>query len=192
MKKIMILAIFIALGLIEKVSAQSVNSFFYASGPNNPSYISQGSDTLLTETGWTFLKPKKAYFNKNSIYLEMVSKINPLNIKYWSISLQLPEDQPLKKGNYVGHRFPFQGKDYAGFDWSGNGRGLNTSTSYFNILEVEYSPDGKEVVKIAVDFIQFEETWNKVVLDKEIDRWGYGSYRYNSSLPISKKDIFSK
>ena len=192
MKNIIVVAILIVFGLIGEVSAQTSSSFFYASGSNEPSYVAQGSDTVTPETGWTFLKPKKDHKDFNAIRLGMFSKSDPANYKHWDICLQMPEDQPLKKGNYVAHRFPFQGKDYSGFEWSGNGRGLNTSTSYFDILEVQYSPVGKEIVAIAVDFIQFEETWNKGDVDKNTDRWSYGSYRYNSSLPLRKTDILSE
>jgi len=193
MKKIIVVtAIFVAFGLVTSVSAETITGFFYASGPNRPSYVAQGSDTVTPEKGWTFLKPKKDHEDFNAIRLGMFSKSDPANYKWWNICLQMPEDQRLKKGNYVGHRFPFQGKNYAGFDWSGNGRGSNTSTSYFDILEVQYSPDGKEIVAIAVDFVQFEETCNKGDVDTAVDRWAHGSFRYNSSIPIHTKDILSE
>ncbi len=192
MKKINAVAIFIALSFVTSASAETLTGFYYASGPNQSSYVAQGVGMISPETGWTFSKPKKDHNDTNAIRLEMVSKNNPENYKYWNICLQMPEDERLKKGNYVAHRFPFQNKDYAGFEWSGNGRGLNTSTSYFNILEVEYSPDHKTVTKFAVDFVQFEETWDKTEVDQRKDRWAQGSFRYNSSIPISTKDILSE
>ena len=71
-------------------------------------------------------------------------------------------------------RWPFQGSG-PGMDFTGPGRGNNTLTGYFNVLQAEYDASG-QVAAFAVDFLQYDEgiaTW-----------WNSGSIRYNSPIAI--------
>jgi hypothetical protein len=72
-------------------------------------------------------------------------------------------------------RWPFQYPSAPGLDFSGDGRGDNTLTGYFNVLEIQYG-SGNSIVSFAADFVQYDEG--------HMDWWNQGSIRFNSSLPI--------
>jgi len=78
-------------------------------------------------------------------------------------------------GYYPGAtRWPFNGAG-AGLDFTAPGRGDNTLTGWFNVLQADYQTNG-QVASFAVDFVQYDEgnlTW-----------WNRGSIRYNSSVPV--------
>jgi hypothetical protein len=70
-------------------------------------------------------------------------------------------------------RWPFMGSG-PGMDLSAPGRGNNTLTGWFHVLQAEYDPSGQPVA-FAVDFAQYDEgnvTW-----------WNRGSIRFNSNVP---------
>ena len=71
-------------------------------------------------------------------------------------------------------RWPFNGSG-PGLSFFGDGRGDNTLTGYFNILEAKYDTSGN-VTSFAVDFMQYDEGVTA--------NWVSGSFRYNSSIPI--------
>jgi hypothetical protein len=71
-------------------------------------------------------------------------------------------------------RWPFMGSG-AGMAFTGFGRGNNTLTGWFNVLEANYDATG-QVSAFAVDFLQYDEgiqSW-----------WNQGSIRYNSQIPV--------
>jgi hypothetical protein len=54
------------------------------------------------------------------------------------------------------------------------GRGDNTLTGYFNVLQAVYDTNG-QVVSFAVDFLQYDEGG--------LSAWNMGSIRYDSTIP---------
>lgn len=85
--------------------------------------------------------------------------------------------QLLQLGLYQGaERFPFNSPTNPGMDISGNGRGDNTLSGWFNVLEIGYDTAGN-LSKFAVDFKQFDESSTTIGL--------YGSLRFNSTIPIN-------
>ena len=96
---------------------------------------------------------------------------------YWSMHIQSPDDSPLAVGVYSeAQRWPFQPPGVAGFDFSGDGRGCNTSSSSFEILEIAYDAQGG-LSQLSVDFVQNCESATNAVLR--------GQVRFNSSLRIN-------
>jgi hypothetical protein len=67
-------------------------------------------------------------------------------------------------------RFPFQAATVPGLSVSGEGRGCNTLTGRFEVLEVTYGPSG-EVLTFAADFAQHCEGMGPALT---------GSIRYNA------------
>lgn len=85
--------------------------------------------------------------------------------------------QPLHVGLYTGaQRFPFNSPTKPGLSVSGNGRGDNTLTGWFNVLEISFTSAG-DLDKFAVDFKQFDES--------SINTGLYGSLRFNSTIAIT-------
>ena len=104
----------------------------------------------------------------------------------WTFQFAAPSYDPLTNTNdgqllqtemYEGaQRFPFNSPTKPGMNISGNGRGDNTLSGWFNVLEIGYDDTGN-LSTFAVDFKQFDEDSTTVGL--------YGSLRFNSSIPIN-------
>ncbi|WP_108999688.1 hypothetical protein [Streptomyces rishiriensis] len=76
------------------------------------------------------------------------------NGDWWSLDLAAPSGQVLAPGTYTGAtRHPFNGPAEPGLDLSGNGRGCNTLTGRFTVLDVEFGPQGY-VKKLDATFEQ--------------------------------------
>lgn len=74
----------------------------------------------------------------------------------WSLNFSAPGNVPLVPGVYTGaERYPFQGGS-PGLDIHGEGRGSNTLTGQFTVLEAVYGPSG-EVLKFDATFEQHSE-----------------------------------
>jgi len=86
------------------------------------------------------------------------------------------DGQLLQVGLYKNaERFPFNSPTKPGIDISGNGRGNNTESGWFEVLQISYDTSGN-LDQFAVDFKQFDEGNTTVGL--------YGSLRFNSDIPI--------
>lgn len=110
------------------------------------------------------------------------------NGDYWSFDFAAPtydpatntnNGTPLKVGLYSNAtRWPFNSPTKPGLNVSGNGRGNNTLSGWFNVLDVSFDQTGN-VQTLAVDFKQFGESTNQTGPAL------YGSLRYNSNIPVS-------
>lgn len=89
-------------------------------------------------------------------------------------------------GRTMGHYFEgspeARSYPYIYFDWSLQGRFLDSSTTFLDILEVER--DGENLTAVAFDFRIFENTMDRLDLDANVDPSAFGSFRYNSSIPL--------
>jgi large repetitive protein len=91
-----------------------------------------------------------------------------------------PSGGPLAPGVYVGAtRWPFQSPTDPGLSVSGDGRGCNTLTGRFTVLEAEYGPNG-QVLRFAADYEQHCEGGNPAL---------FGSVRFNSSVPAGRRVV---
>jgi hypothetical protein len=128
-------------------------------------YIGQGQQrTLTVADGW---------FSANSNFDNGVSLSfhgnNPS--VWWNLDFAAPGNLRLAPGVYEhATRFPFQQATAPGFSVSGEGRGCNTLTGRFEVLEVTYGPSG-EVLTFAADFEQHCEGLGPALT---------GSIRYNA------------
>lgn len=162
----------------------TITGFYYEPGKAKSyiaGYNTVGGTLLLDDhPDWIFYAGHPSYEGWNATTFSISS---PTLSQHWTLSIMMAHDAPFQIGSFVSTRFPFNADTVPGFDWSGNGRGSNTSTTYFDIREVKYT-EGK-ISSLAVDFIQFEETWGRTEnLSLEKDRGAFGSYRYNSTIPI--------
>ena len=98
---------------------------------------------------------------------------------FWSLNFAAPSGQTLAVGAYEGAtRYPFQPAAQPGLSVTGNGRGCNTLTGRFTILEVVYG-SGSTVVSFAADFEQHCEGGSAAL---------FGAFRFNSSVPLADSD----
>lgn len=172
---------FLSLPIIQTATG-ATTAFFYKPGPAG-SYIAQGTqETIINgKEGWSLPIPAKT--NTSSISIAMIEGGYD---QWWFMNIEAPKGQLLTTGIIPASRWPLQDPSIGGFSWHGNGRGLNTSTSWLNVLEFEYDSISGTVVSLAVDAVQFEETWNSRDMNLNADKSAYVSYRYNSSVGINE------
>jgi subtilisin family serine protease len=72
-------------------------------------------------------------------------------------------------------RFPFNNALSPGLSVSGDGRGCNTLTGRFEVLDLAFSPVDGSVLKFAADFAQHCEGFEPAL---------FGQVRFNSNVPI--------
>ena len=67
----------------------------------------------------------------------------PFDGGFWFLDIAAPQGAQLVPGAYEGAvRYPFQGPGQPGLSLSGDGRGCNTLTGRFDVLEVTFGPNG--------------------------------------------------
>lgn len=164
--------------------AKGANIFYYESSPTG-SYIAQNGSGTVTSAVSTFEPPRLVYPHAKGNTSVAFTMRMPTG-KFWSIRLEAPDGEQLKTGSFTATRWPFQDSDKLGFEWSGYGRGLNTSTSFVEILEIDRNSGG-DITSLAINFTQFENTRgaDPATLDWETDKASRGSFRYNSDIPIA-------
>ncbi|MGB4069878.1 MAG: DUF6299 family protein [Nitrospira sp.] len=117
------------------VSTANAQTFLsYTSQPGD--YIGQGQSRIFTpaDSGFSSMVSQD---NR-----EIAVSVLPSG-SFWHLHLAAPEGQTLLPGIYEGAtRWPFQAPPTPGLDFSGDGRGCNTSTGKFEVLEAVYAPFG--------------------------------------------------
>ncbi|MCW5199987.1 hypothetical protein VU05_04695 [Desulfobulbus sp. F1] len=153
---------FLVVGLLVCSQANAATYLYFNSEAGD--YIGQGLEQTWTEDNGTF-SVSRNYDNGISVSYQ--------GSDWWSLDFTAPSNAQLMAGPYENaERFPFQSPTLPGLNVSGSGRGCNTLTGRFNILDVEYDTDGK-VLSFAADFEQHCEGMDPAL---------FGSIRYNSSI----------
>jgi hypothetical protein len=94
----------------------------------------------------------------------------------WTAEFAAAGSAPLTVGTYTGAvRYPFQPANSNGMSISGAGRGCNTLTGRFAVLEAVYTAGGA-VQSFAADYEQHCENAAPAL---------FGSVRYNSTIPLT-------
>ena len=168
---IMLYTIFILTSL-----ANADNLFFYTSSPS--SHVGGGETvTVTTSDGFDFDIMRNSNQGVSLWISDVLNNPDFQSHRWWSLDFAGPMDQPLQVGHYGNAtRYPFQDNSVPGLNFSGNGRGNNELTGYFDVLEVNYDGSGN-VLAFAADFTQYDENIQH--------NWNIGSVRYNSSLPVT-------
>ena len=128
-------------------------------------YIGQGLQRMYTPADGTFVAARNfdngvtIAFNGGSIT--------------WNLAFAAPGDALLVPGSYENAtRWPFQSPTGPGLSVSGSGRGCNTLTGRFDVLEVVYGAGG-QVLRFAADFEQHCEGMEPAL---------FGGVRYHSTI----------
>lgn len=94
----------------------------------------------------------------------------------WTARLAVPSNAPWSTGMYpAATRYPFQSPLRAGLSFSGEGRGCNRLTGWFEIVELEIVD--AQVTRLAADFKQHCEGGAAFL---------FGAIRFNSSVPLDR------
>lgn len=88
-------------------------------------------------------------------------------------------NRPLAIGFYDNaRRYPFNSEINPGLNASGDGRGFNTLSGWFNVIAVSYD-QSNQVTSLAVDFAEYGENLSKSGPAL------FGSLRFNSDIPLN-------
>ena len=120
--------------------AQGATLIYFNSEPGDP--IGQGQQFTLTPADGT-ISPSRT---GDGVHVGFNGST------WWDLHFVPPSGALLTPGVYEGAtRWPFQSPTGPGLDVSGDGRGCNTLTGRFTVLEAEYGPGG-EVLQFAADY----------------------------------------
>lgn len=176
MRILQVLTTTLVMLLLLPIQALSTTALYYTSSPE--SWVGHGETVLVTpDQGFEFTATQN--FDNGVSFAVNDFSTNPdyWATHWWYLDFAAPNMDPLTVGTYLGAtRFPFQSLGEPGLNFSGNGRGNNTLTGQFSVLEANYALDGS-ILSFAADFKQYDEAFESW--------WNVGSIRYNSSIPIS-------
>ena len=100
-------------------------------------YVGQGASYSYSPPSTTFAVQNGG----NLVRLDTSVPGSPAD--FWNLAFQAPSGQPLQPGTtYQAQRWPFQPSGSAGLEVFGQGRGCNTLTGSFTILDAMYGPFG--------------------------------------------------
>ena len=132
-------------------------------------YIGGGQTVTYTDADGTF-----SAFGGGTDHVA-VSFQTPGVGHWWTLDFGAIKGQTVGPGMYEGStRYPFQSPTHSGLDVSGDGRGCNTLTGRFVVLEASFDLSGK-VLTFAADFEQHCEGGMPAL---------YGALRFHSSLAV--------
>jgi len=134
-------------------------------------FIGQGQSLTVSATDGVFT-PMRNFANGVSI-----SFFGSQPGDFWFLDFAAPGNAPLTVGVYEGAtRFPFQATTSPGLSVSGQGRGCNTLTGRFEVLEISFDTAGA-ITSFAADFEQHCEGATAAL---------FGSIRINAG-PIAQR-----
>ncbi len=115
--------------------AQTAGTFLsFSSDPGD--YIGGGQSRYFTPDTAAF----QARADDTNRYVNV--SVFPFDGGFWYLDLAAPQGQPLVPGVYEGAaRYPFQSPSQPGLSFVGDGRGCNTVTGRFQVLEALYGPE---------------------------------------------------
>lgn len=165
-KRIFLIVAFIGLFFSCGTISHAATFLFFNSEPGD--YMGQGQvHTLTSEDG--------AFSVNNS---QNVVTINYKGSTWWTLNFAVPQGKRILPGPYEGAtRYPFHSPTGTGLNVDGDGRGCNTLTGRFDVLEAVYSAAGK-IERFAADFEQHCEGMEPAL---------YGSVRYNATVGFQPK-----
>jgi hypothetical protein len=166
--KRLILAVLAALGwLFINEPLKAADILYFTSSPT--SWVGHGQTRTFTSPATAFSARCIGHTN-NAVELSFDDKTD-----WYYLDLIGPGKTLPTVGFYPdATRYPFNDSG-AGLSFYGDGRGDNTLTGYFNVLQADYDTSGN-IVSFAADFKQYDECVTA--------NWVSGSFRYNSSIPI--------
>jgi hypothetical protein len=131
MKRIRILLIVFGFSLLGAKAHAQVTSLTLNSDPGD--FVGQGQFLFFTPADGSFSAHQN--FDQGASFTFNTPSFN----QFWSLDFAAPNNQLLTVGTYTGAtRFPFQASTVPGLDVTGDGRGCNTSTGSFQVLEASY------------------------------------------------------
>ncbi len=129
---------------VRSAAAQEETFVSFVSEPGD--YIGQGQQLMFTPGSATF----ESY---NSFESQVLVRVFPFSGGFWILQFAAPTGQTLVPGIYEGAARSAQEPGQPGLDVGGDGRGCNTITGRFEVLEAAYGP-GDYVRRFHASFEQ--------------------------------------
>src|SRR5262245_11798494 len=153
--------------------AQAADVIFLKSEPGD--FIGSGQEQVLTDQE-VDISVFRNFDNGVSVFANNFSRPNTPRLIFFSFDFAAPFSAQLQPGPFENAtRFPFQDPAVPGLSASGDGRGCNTLTGRFDVLEIEVNSSSGEVEKFAADFEQHCEGAQPAL---------FGSIRFRSNVPL--------
>lgn len=151
--------------------SQAATAFYFTSTPG--SWVGAGQTKLYTAPGDSITAYR--YAPDHGAYQNAVQ----FTAGGYRVTIVAP-NYSLPTVGYYGSatRWPFMDNG-AGLDFSGNGRGNNMLTGWFEVLQADYNADGS-IAAFALNFKQHDEGGAAYTL---------GAVRYNSSIVIPEPSM---
>lgn len=140
------------LGMVTAVLVAGAAAYTASSARAEVIPASTGSLTMTSDPGdfvgqglsYSYSVPATAFSVQNGGNLVRVDTSGPGGPRdFWNLAFQDPAGQQLQAGTtYQAQRWPFQPANLAGLEVFGQGRGCNTLTGSFTILNIAYGPFG--------------------------------------------------
>jgi hypothetical protein len=164
----------VILGLVFSASFAEPPSSLHYYGDG---YVANGSsETVTSDLGYDFSLNSTPSRNNVSFVIDNFASVDPADAQWYLLYFAAPLGTDLAVGTYSdATRAPFQLPDVPGLWFAGNGRGSNSITGSFSVLDISFS--GDTLTSLAVDFVQNEE-------DGYLGQ-SFGSLRYHSLVPIT-------
>ena len=163
-----ILPVSICLSLFLSHFAYAATFLQFDSQPGD--YIGGGIKQTLTPNDGTFTLSGNTASNIVTVHFQSST--------WWDLNFAAPSGQIIQQGAYENAtRSPFQSPTEPGLDVSGDGRGCNTLTGRFVVLEAAYSSTNV-LERFAADFEQHCEGGGSAL---------FGSIRYNATVGFPAK-----
>jgi hypothetical protein len=159
------LCLFVLVGSASAFAGQNILYYLSQSGD----YIGEGAEVTFTAADGTFVASPNF---SNGVQVRFNT---PTFSHWWTLNLAAPNNALLQPGAYEGsQRWPFQAAGNPGLDFTGDGRGCNTSTGRFDVLEIVRDTTGA-ITQLAANWEQHCEGAVPAL---------FGQIRYNSDVPI--------
>lgn len=167
--RILICNAFIIFVLLYSAISYAATFIHFRSDPGD--YIGQGREQTWTTEDGRFSAQSSGNGNVVTIRFDG-------GLTWWGLDFAAPAGQRLQPGPYEGAtRYPFHSPTGPGLSVSGSGRGCNTLTGRFDVLEAVYTASG-QIERFAVDFEQHCEGLPPAL---------FGSVRYNATVGFPPK-----
>ena len=156
------------------MSAHAGQTIFHFTSEDGD-YIGVGQELTLTSADAEF-NVQRNFAGGVSLFIHNFSFPDPPMFVFWSVDFAAPFGTELTPGAYENAtRFPFNDPAEPGLSVSGDGRGCNTLTGRFDVLEAVYDGFTGDVVAFAADFEQHCEGAAPAL---------FGSIRVNSDVAL--------
>lgn len=163
------------------IATTPVSAATFLSFTSAADYIGGGRTATFTPADGYF-----KYGNSNSTISFSFNSFNGND--WWFLDLAAPSNTTLAPGTYAGAtRYPFQSPAEPGLSFDGNGRGCNTLTGSFNVLEAVYNSEN-EIQRFGADFEQYCEGADPALLGQiRFDRAEFDQANLAKLMELSDK-----